>query len=145
MALPQFPLAQINLNLPGSDIKFNFTKPPLPANPPTADDVSTAARLKHQVLNEGSFFLPLFSPIHSTSTDDLGSTVPADVVEAICIYEAELIAARQLAMILLAAPSAAPQRTKCLYMLFILSCLLVPSSNHTRRSRSSGTVYSTNG
>ncbi|KAJ7207950.1 hypothetical protein GGX14DRAFT_396149 [Mycena pura] len=83
-----FPLAQINLNIPAAFIQngvitvLGIHVPPAPANPPTPVDIRNAVKLKAQVIQ------------HLLD----GSVVSDEVVEAVVIYESEIVLAHQIAL-----------------------------------------------
>ncbi|KAJ7083110.1 hypothetical protein B0H15DRAFT_427962 [Mycena belliarum] len=90
MAIP-VALAQIDLNLaPG--LLPGFHLPPQPANPPTSVNVTSAVRLKAEVDN----------------VLRKGEPLPDAAVEAVAFFESEVIAARQIGLLLAAAAPAAP-------------------------------------
>lgn len=82
------PLAQVTLNLPPG-LVAGVQPPAQPENPPTAADVTAAVKLMANVSHELR----------------LNTDIPADVVEAVTFYGADIIASKQLSLI---APAPAP-------------------------------------
>ncbi|KAJ7619908.1 hypothetical protein DFH06DRAFT_1234381 [Mycena polygramma] len=86
MAANPLVLAQVNLNLPAPHLQNNIVAgipaPNAASNPPDADDVYGAVKLKGAIVRE----LNLGTPIH------------ADIVEAVANYEPDILLARQVAL-----------------------------------------------
>ncbi|KAJ7673292.1 hypothetical protein DFH06DRAFT_1175199 [Mycena polygramma] len=88
MAANPLVLAQVNLSLPAphlqNGIVAGIPAPNAASNPPDADDVCGAVKLKGAIIRE----LNLGTPIH------------ADIVEAVANYELDILLARQVALAL---------------------------------------------
>ncbi|KAJ7232280.1 hypothetical protein C8J57DRAFT_1383988 [Mycena rebaudengoi] len=85
------PLAQINLNLPAGQFP-GVVLPNAPANPPTAADVVAGVRLKTTMMGD-------------MLTGNAGYN--DNTIETVCMYESDLIHARQLALLPVIPPPAA--------------------------------------
>lgn len=104
------PLAQVTLNLPAGLIA-GVQPPAQPANPPTSADVKGAVKLMADMAHElRQFFFSflLFKWLRTRSLtflSGLNTAIPDAVVEAVTLYNADVIATRQLAQI---APAPGP-------------------------------------